>query len=1108
MISVTNPGGIGFHRARMIARPFTALRILLLFTGSWSRAHGSAGEEFFERRVRPVFAEHCHDCHSASTKIRGGLSLDSRADLLRGGETGPAIVPGQPEDSLLLAAVRHRKPDLAMPAKQPKLPDSVIGDLESWIRDGAPWPGSQTSTAPRGTFDLAGRKARLPWLWEPPRRQIVPVVPASGQASTDVDRFLRAKLAEKGIDPAPPTDEQTWLRRAFFTITGLPPAPEAVRAFVDDSSPGKRERLVDGLLASPHYGERWARHWMDLVRYAESRGHESDFPIANAWQYRDYLARAFNADLPYDQFLAEHLAGDLLPPRFQPGTDSNEAVLGTGWAFLGEEVHSPVDIRQDECERVDNKIDVLTKTFLGLTVGCARCHDHKFDAVSQRDYYAMAGFILGSSYRQVRFETMAAHQRTAAELEVLRTRFRPSIAAGLATELQDGIRGLTDELLETFTGDGSGRTLEWRTLTNQPSHPLHLLAQLANDPAATGSSADRLQERIAALRPGHARLPADARVIADYTVAGRTPWKTDGPAFGTRPRSVGEIVLGGSSTNLIARVMPYGAARRDAFWNRLAPEPGNESESGSLPSTAQAGRMLRTPTVTLASGRLHYLIRGRARVYAAVDSHIMLAGPLHGMLVATFDGGPDASWVTHDLGAYAGHRVHVEFSPEGEGDLEVLQVVESGEKPRSTGVEPWYPRGEPRTWQELAEAFTADCAEAVRRLGRDELAGEPRLAALADWLIRRRSSSAGASNPIPAEVAFLREQQTLAQGVRWTSRTAVAWFDGTGVEERVLARGKPARPGDPAPRALPEAFGMPAVTALETSGRAELARQLAAPSNPLVARVIVNRVWQHVFGRGIVGTPDNFGYLGERPTHPELLDHLAWQFVHEDGWSLKRLTKRLVLTDAFAQSSRAATGRAAEVDPGNLLLHRMPVRRLEAEAIRDAVLAVSGRLDPRVGGPPVPVHLTEFIIGRGRPERSGPLDGDGRRSLYTAVPRNFLPTMMVVFDYPTPFSTVGRRNTTNVPGQPLTLMNDPFLHEQARFWSGRVLRTMPGVADEARIRWMFETAFARPAKEAELSACLGTLADLRALHTGGQESDAWSDFAHALFNANEFIYLN
>ncbi|MBL9139996.1 MAG: PSD1 domain-containing protein [Verrucomicrobiales bacterium] len=1100
----------GLSWCHMTFRPLEVLRLLVipLLAGPVLRATASTAEEFFENRIRPVFADHCHDCHSTSTKTQGGLSLDSRADLLKGGDSGPAIVPGQPESSLLLAAVRHQNADLAMPAKRPKLPDSVLQDLQSWIQGGASWPSSTHAPKPAASFDLAGRKARLPWLWETPRRQAVPPTPAKGKATTDVDRFLLAKLTEKNIPPAPPTDEHTWLRRVFFTITGLPPAPEAIHAFIADPDPEKRERLVDGLLSSPHYGERWARHWMDLVRYAESRGHESDFPIANAWQYRDYLVRAFNADLPYDRFVSEHLAGDLLPPRLQPGTGANDAVLGTGWAFLGEEVHSPVDIRQDECERVDNKIDVLSKTFLGLTLACARCHDHKFDAISQRDYYAMAGFILGSRYRQVRFETMEEHARTAADLEALRNRFRSELAVSMAPSLESEISRLLQQLRAVPQSLEAAASLSWLLSTNLPSHPLRLFAQIAKDPATLQATGPAFREPLVSLQPRPVSLPADAKVIADFTAPGRTPWKTDGPGFGTRPVAIGEVILGSSPTNPVLRVMPYGAARRDAFWNRLANAPGNESESGSVPATTQAGRILHTPTLTLTSGRLHYLIRGKARVYAAVDSHLMLAGPLHGVLVTTFDGGPEPSWVTHHLEAYTGHRAHLEFSPEGDGDLEVLQVVEAAEPPRTTAVDLWFPRNPPSSWLELVEAFAADSAEAVRRLQKNDLASDPRLAALADGLLRNRSLSTGATNAASTKSDFFREQEILAQGVRWHSRTAVAWFDGTGVDERVLSRGKPTKPGDPAPRALPAAFGTPTVTANETSGREELARQLVDPSNPLVARVIVNRVWQHVFGRGIVGTPDNFGYLGERPTHPELLDHLAWQFVHEDAWSLKRLIKRLVLTDAFARSSVAATGRAAEVDPSNLLLHRMPVRRLEAEVIRDAVLAVSGRLDPRLGGPPVPVHLTDFIIGRGRPERSGPLDGDGRRSVYTAVPRNFLPTMMVAFDYPTPFSTVGRRNTTNVPGQPLTLMNDPFLHDQARFWANRVLRTLPGATEEARARWMFETAFARPATDHELQVCLNTLGDLRRLHASADEASAWTDLAHALFNANEFIYLN
>jgi hypothetical protein len=299
------------------------------------------------------------------------------------------------------------------------------------------------------------------------------------------------------------------------------------------------------------------------------------------------------------------------------------------------------------------------------------------------------------------------------------------------------------------------------------------------------------------------------------------------------------------------------------------------------------------------------------------------------------------------------------------------------------------------------------------------------------------------------------------------------------------------------------------VATTASSGRDELAGQLVASSNPMVARVIVNRVWHHLFGRGLVASVDNFGALGDRPSHPELLDHLAWRFVHEDGWSLKRLIGRLVLTRTFAMESRAGDARAEEQDPSDVLLHRMPVRRLEGEVIRDALLAVSGRLDPAVGGPPVAIHLTEFLVGRGRPDKSGPLDGGGRRSLYTSLRRNFLPTLMQTFDTPTPFSTVGKRNVTNVPAQSLALMNDELFHEQARVWSRRLLRETPGAGDPERVRRMFGAAYAREPSPTETADCIAALGELRGLHRGGADpvGETWAALCHALLNANDFIYV-
>lgn len=967
---------------------------------------------------------------------------------------------------------------------------------------------SESPVASDKKFNLEERKQKQAWLWEAPRRQKIPAVKDTRWPLAAEDRFILQKLEQAGLSPAPRADDRTWLRRVHFVITGLPPGLEEIQAFLSDTKSGARERVVDRLLASPHFGERWARHWMDLMRYAESRGHEGDYIIANAWHYRDYLIRAFNEDVPYDRFLTEHLAGDLLPkPRLRPGTDINESVLATGWAFLGEENHSPVDIRLDECERIDNKVDVFSKTFLGLTISCARCHDHKFDPIRAQDYYAMSGFFLGSSFRQARFESMENNRAMAKELAALRERFTPKLAKAVAAANERGIGRVADYVRAAQGQSGKGSLVpsrldlwsaQLREAGTNATHPLHHHVSSSRREEAQTSNSQKDQSLVTSA--------ATEKVIADFTRPNQQPWKVDGEAFGSGPLAPGDVILGTNPTNPITRVMPYGAARRDLFWAGLKTAAGNENDSGRLGATARSGQMLRTPTVTLGVGKLHYLIRGKTRVYASVDSHLMNEGPLHGRLAQGFDGGLGTPrWVTHDLTPYSGHRVHVEFGPDGASELEVLAVVEAADQPK------WLPAGSRRGNEaEVAIGIQRALTAANKSLSRGAFKDATE-AALANWLVQNPHLFRDGPDAKTIRLAqeFLAAQSNIASRVRWESHTAIALFDGTGVDENVLLRGKPFKPGELSPRSLPVAFAAAKpITTSATSGRYELARQLVDPSNPLVARTAVNRVWHHVFGRGIVPTVDNFGALGERPTHPELLDHLAWQFMHEDDWSLKRLIKRLVLTQTFAMSSRAGDARAEEVDPANALLHRMTVRRLEGEVIRDALLKVSGRFNPQVGGPPITVYLTEFLVGRGRPDQSGPLDGGGRRSIYTAMHRNFLPTLMQTFDMPTPFSTVGKRNVTNVPAQSLALMNDALFHQQARVWAERLLREQPKANAAARVRWLFESAYGRLPGDGEVSACVESLGEFRALQPGdAAEVETWTDLCHALLNANDFIYV-
>jgi hypothetical protein len=821
-----------------------------------------------------------------------------------------------------------------------------------------------------------------------------------------------------------------------FAITGLPPRPEELAAFLDDTATDRKRRAIRRLLDSPHYGERWARHWMDLVRYAESRGHESDFRIANAYHYRDYLIRAFNADVPYDKFVIEHIAGDLLSqPRLHPETGGNESILATGWPFFGEEVHSPVDIRQDECDRVDNKIDVLSKTFLGITLACARCHDHKFDAIRQRDYYAMAGFMLSSSYRQARFDSLEHNKRIARKLWDLRAEFRPRIAKAFA--------------------------------------------------AAARAKIESLDETRAAQLPPTPVFDEPERVIADYTRLDSSPWLTDGPTFGLAPMTRGRVVLSSVKEGPAFRIARYGAARRDPVWNGLKTIE-SENDSGSLDGRSRAGKTIRTPTVTLKSGLVHYLIRGKTKVYAAVSQHIMITGPLHKALVRSFEvKGAAPRWVTHNLKRYAGLRVHFEFAAVGDKPLQILKVVE-GKKPVVTPGKPLV-----ATRQALLRALD-DLAD-----GETEPPNIPHAAWIAENVEITATAVAG---------EYLGQLKVLLRDARWKSRTAVAWFEGSGVDEQLLDRGSPGSPRAIAKRNLPEAFGGTPVDA-KGSGRLALAKQIVAADNPLTSRVIVNRIWHQLFGRGLVATTDNFGWLGERPTHPRLLDYLAVEFVETHKASIKSFIERLVLTRTFAMSSTPAVAAFATQDPDNRLVHRMPVRRLEAEVIRDSALAISGRLDRTVGGKPVPVYLSEFVVGRGKPRRSGPLDGAGRRSIYTTVRRNFLPTLMLAFDFPIPFSTVGKRDVTNVPAQSLALMNDPFLFEQAQVWASRILKQMPDRSATERIQRMFTEAFARTPSESELDACLEAVTEFSKLYGDVNTAETWRDLCHSFFSMTDFIYL-
>jgi hypothetical protein len=962
-----------------------------------------------------------------------------------------------------------------------------------------------------------------------------------------IDQFILSKLAAKGLKPAGAAERRTLLRRVYFDLIGLPPTPAEIDAFLRDTSPDALQKVVDRLLAAPQFGERWGRHWLDLVRYGESRGHEFDYLTPNAYQYRDYVIRALNSDVPYNQFVLEHVAGDLLEqPRLNPKDHGNESILGTGFWFLGEEIHAPVDVRQDEADRFDNRIDVLTKTFLGLTVACARCHDHKFDAISTKDYYALYGFLESSSYRQVRFDTVEENRRLAKELWALRERSRPALSKVLAKALQPDVERLGDYLLAAreaigagpeFVGEPARFTDSYRRKLDGIAQPHKLdagaladwvlaLLQAARDErdplhpwakiCGQSASKDRkppaevlapLRESWRKRQSAAANALERASIVVDYRRHDPRAWIPDGVGFGPRPARAGEIRAGDEGSTL--RLIEQDGAEIDRVWDRQKLAPNSELDPGAI-GMVRAGRTLRTPIFTLNPGKLYYLVRGTGKVHASVEQQVLITGPLHTQLVQSINTNGKLQWFAHDLTAYQGRSTHLEFTPADHADLAVVMVVQAASPPDSLDL----PNA---ALVQLLAGPTADSAEALAagyqkafaaaldRLANDRIVGSEDASAQAQLVNALLRLPPCRSRCVESAASFLDEQAKITARIKPQARLALAMLDGSGVDEHVFIRGTPKALGPVVPRRFLEALGGAAPHEATGSGRLTLARAMIDPNtNPFIARVMVNRIWHHLFGRGIVPSVDNFGVLGEMPTHPELLDYLAERFVAE-GWSTKKLIRALVLTRTYQMSSTPDSATAA-ADPKNELLHRMRVRRLEAEAIRDAMLAVSGRLSPEMYGPSVAVHLNAFQDGRGKPA-SGPLDGNGRRSIYLAVRRNFLSSFLLAFDMPIPFSTVGRRTVSNVPAQALILMNDPFVHEQAEIWGKREF-ARPGTPRE-RITRMYESAFGRPPTESELKQCSEFLAEQAKLHGGSADNAAvWKDLAHVLYNVKEFIFLN
>lgn len=770
-----------------------------LLMGAAPEASTPADVEFFEKKVRPVLFDRCFRCHSVeSKKQKGGLLLDSRAAIMKGGDTGPALVPGDADKSLLIQAVRYHKEHLQMPPSG-KLAGSEVAALEEWVRRGAVFPGAEKVVETKKTIDF--EKGRAFWSFQPPKAMPTPEVKDRAWPKQRIDTFLLAAMEKKGLQPSSAAARRTLIRRVSFDLVGLPPTPAEVDAFVADSAPEAYEKLVERLLASPHHGERWARYWLDLTRYCD---------VSESWYqqkgqpylYRDWVVRALNADMPYDVFVQKQLAADLMPGAV-PADRAALGFIGLSPEYWKELLLDKEVIKAVVAEEWEERIQALSGTFLGLTVACARCHDHKFDPISTHDYYALAGVFAS-----------------------LRAIERPLV------------------------------------------------------PDADAAAVLKARERVKALDGEIGKLQVAKPVPAD------------------KDKKVADL---------------------KAQIEKLKKE---------------------TP---------HY----DAPTAAAVDdaSLLVLADGLH--------------------------RTKLEYKPG------IAQDIHMQIRGNPTAVGPIVPR-------------------------------------------------------------------------RFLS---------------VLS------PGEPKP--------------FQGSGRLDLARAIVNEGAPLSARVIVNRVWKHHFGAGLVETPSDFGVQGERPSHPELLDDLAARFTAH-GWSLKWLHREIVLSAAYQQESAERGARSAErksIDPANRLLWRMNRRRLEVEAWRDAMLATSGMLSADVGGPPM--ELSEL---RNR-----------RRTLYSTVKRRELSDMLRLHDAPDATVHSPARVPTTTPLQQLFVLNSPFMQQQAAALVRRLKADVPRDT-EARVRRGYVLLYARPATEKQVKTAVEFL-------TGGKPgavvSDAtWEQYAQVLLGSNEFLFVD
>ncbi len=986
---------------------------------------------FFEEHIRPALVENCYQCHSADAqktgKLKGGLFLDTRAGTLKGGDTGPALTAGKPEESLLVKAIRWADADTQMPPKK-RLPAEIVTKFEQWIAMGAPDPREGVAGNAKREINIATGKEH--WAFKRLSRPEPPTVQNTRWAHNEIDRFILAAQEAASVHPAPPASRATLVRRAYFDLLGLPPKPEDVESFVRDEAPDAFARLVDKLLQSPQYGERWGRHWLDVVRFAESGGYEFDGFRPGAYFYRDWVIRSLNTDLPYDEFVRQQLAGDETNP------DKVEGASATGFLVAGP---YPGQITAKTVERIrydqlDDMLSTAGSAMLGLTIGCVRCHDHKYDPIPQVDYYNLAATLARTEHGEIKLE------RSNPEAD----KIKAAHAAKNTALLGDLQKFASEELPALFLKWADQQKAQPAAQADAPWKVFDVLGASADkaflEPAKDGlvvytgnkTKDDVYTVKVRTYQRGIRGFRLEA--LSDPSLPKKGPGLSDNGNF-----VLGDFKATARPLDPALKAKPF-QLKLNAL--KASFEQKNYPLSNAVDNNPQTGW-----AIDPQQGNDQSAVFG-------------VSGDPAG-----FENGTEIEFQLRFSGFYGLGRFRISFcntpepapleaAAEPQDRTELSTFAALGKTPEGearTSLARWFARFDSKT-EALVEPLRAHERKAPKRDFVDVYS--TKTGGRDVFLLKRGEVDNKAAKADPGFIQVL----SATGAEHWTASTAAA--------------------------------NAAAAATAANSPRVALGRWMTDPeqgAGHLLARVLVNRVWQHHFGRALVATPNDFGVQGEKPSHPELLDYLASRFI-ESGWKLKELHRLLLLSAAYQQGAETTDANRRN-DPDNKLVWRQPARRLEAEAIRDSLLSAAGTLDLRQFGPS-DTKLESL-----------------RRSVYLRVRRSELVPFLTLFDAPEALQSMGERGLTTMPTQALTLLNSPFVRDCATKLAARALAD--NTPPEAALEKVFCIALGRPSTAADQAKFGAYFKQLQGEHPTPQSTaKALALTCHVLLCTNEFVYVD